>query len=51
MDCLEKLVECIERFNKGGIDADSYLELEKQILNDEIDSSGFLVFAIENFGD
>jgi hypothetical protein len=35
----------------GGVDADRYLELEKQILNDEIDSSGFLVFAIENFGD
>jgi hypothetical protein len=23
MDCIEKLVECIERFNKGEIDADT----------------------------
>ncbi len=29
MDCLEKLVECIERFNKGEIDADTYFEMEK----------------------
>ncbi len=24
MDCLEKLVKCIERFNKGEIDAEPY---------------------------
>ncbi len=23
LDCIEKLVECIERFNKGEIDADT----------------------------
>ncbi len=29
MDCLEKLVECIERFNNGEIDADTSCQIEK----------------------
>ncbi len=37
MDCLEKLVECIGRFNNGEIDADTSCQIEKQILTDEID--------------
>ncbi len=36
MDCLEKLVDCIGRFNKGEIDADTSCQIEKQILTDEI---------------
>ena len=28
MDCLEKLIECIERFNKGEIDADTSSKME-----------------------
>jgi hypothetical protein len=36
LDCIEKLVECIERFNKGEIDADNSCQIEKQILTDEI---------------
>ncbi len=34
LDCLEKLVECIERFNKGEIDADTSCQIEKQILTE-----------------
>ncbi len=49
MDCIEKLVECIERFNKGEIDADTSCQMEKQILTDEIQDTGFLEFAIENY--
>ncbi len=49
MDCLEKLVECIERFNKGEIDADTSLKISTQILEDEIDDLEFLEFAIENY--
>jgi hypothetical protein len=48
MNCLEKLVECIERFNKGEIDADTSSKIEKQILEDEFDDPEFLEFAIEN---
>ena len=31
LDCIEKLVNCIERFNKGKIDADTSSKIEKQI--------------------
>ncbi|MEE8597094.1 MAG: hypothetical protein V3T09_04730 [bacterium] len=48
LDCIEKLVECIERFNKGEIDADTSSKIEKQILVDEFDDEEFLEFAIEN---
>ncbi len=37
MDCLGKLLECIERFNKGEIDADTSFKMFEQILTDEID--------------
>ncbi len=48
MDCLEKLVDCIGRFNKGEIDADTSCQIEKQILTDEIDDPELLNFAVEN---
>ncbi len=47
MDCLEKLVECIAKFNKGEIDADTSCQIEKQILTDEIDDPELLNFAVE----
>ena len=49
LDCIEKLVECIERFNKGEIDADTSSKIEKQILVDEYEDEEFLEFAIEHF--
>jgi hypothetical protein len=49
MDCLEKLVDCIERFNNGEIDADTSCQIEKQILTDEVDEPEFLNFAMVNF--
>ncbi len=51
MDCLEKLVECIERFNKGEINADTSCQIEKQILTDEIEDEAFLNFAVENISE
>ncbi len=30
LDCIEKIVECQEKFNKGEIDANACCELEKQ---------------------
>jgi hypothetical protein len=51
MNCLEKLVECIERFNKGEIDADTSSKIEKQILEDEFDDPEFLEFAIDNYSE
>ncbi len=46
MNCLEKLVDCIGRFNKGEIDADTSCQIEKQILTDEIQDQKFLNFAV-----
>ncbi len=51
MDCLGKLVECIERFNKGEIDADTCCQVEKQILSDEIQDTELLNFAVENISE
>ncbi len=51
MDCLEKLVDCIAKFNKGEIDADTSREMEKQILTDEIQDTELLNFAIENISE
>ncbi len=51
MNCLEKLVDCIERFNKGEIDADTSCQMEKQILVDEFDDPEFLNFAVENISE
>ncbi len=49
LDCLKKLVDCIGRFNKGEIDADTSCQIEKQILTDEIQDTEFLEFAINNY--
>ncbi len=49
LDCIDKLVECIAKFNIGEIDADTSLNISKQILEDEIDYEEFLEFAIDNF--
>ncbi len=51
LDCIDKLVKCIGRFNKGEIDADTSSKIEKQILEDEIDDPEFLNFAIENYSE
>ncbi len=51
LDCIEKLVECISKSNKGEIDDDTSCQIEKQILTDEIDDPKFLAFAIENIGE
>ncbi len=49
LDCLEKLVECTERFNNDEIDADTSYKISKQILTDEIQDTELLNFAIENY--
>ncbi len=51
LNCLEKLVKCIERFNNGEIDADTSCQIEKQILTDEIQDQEFLNFDVENFSE
>ncbi len=48
LDCIEKLVECMESCE---IDTDACLELDKQILTDEFDDPEFLAFAIENYSE
>ncbi len=45
LDCIDKLVECIERFNKCEIDADTSYKISKQILVDEFDDPEFLTFV------
>ncbi len=51
LDCIKKLVDCVEQFNKDKIDADSTFKIQKQILTDEIEDEEFLEFAIENFSE
>ncbi len=51
MDCLEKLVECMESIDIEEIDADTSCQIEKQILEDEFDDPEFLEFAIENYSE
>ena len=48
LDCIEKLVECIEQFNTREINADTTFKIQKQILTNEIDDTEFLEFAIDN---
>ena len=48
INCIEKLVKCIAKFNIGEIDADTSLKISKQILEDEFDDEEFLNFAIEH---
>ncbi len=51
LNCLAKLVKCIERLNKGEIDADTSCQIEKQILTDEIQDTEFLNFAVDNISE
>ncbi len=51
LDCIKKLVDCIEQFNKDKLDCDTCFEMQKQILTDEIDDDEFLEFAINNFSE
>ena len=51
LDCIVKLVECMEKFKKGEINADTSFEIATQILTDEIDDPEFLDFAIENLSE
>ncbi len=51
LDCLEKLVDCIKRFNNDEIDADTSCQIEKQILTDEIQDTELLNFAVENISE
>ncbi len=51
MGCLEKLVNCQGKFNKGKIDADTSCQIEKQILTDEIQDTEFLNFAVYNISE
>jgi hypothetical protein len=51
LDCIDKLVKCIAKFNIGEIDADTSFKITKQILVDEFDDPEFLEFAIENYSE
>ncbi len=51
LNCIEKLVECLEKFNKGEIDADTSFMIEKQKLTDEIDDLYFISVAMGNLSE
>ncbi len=51
LDCLEKLVDWLGRFNKGEINTDTSCQIEKQILTDEIQDTELLNFAGENISE
>ncbi len=51
MQVEKKLLRCLERFNKGEIDANTSCQIEKQILTDEIQDQEFLNFAVENISE
>ena len=51
LECIKKLVECVEQFNKGKIDADTTFKMQRQILSDEIEDEEFFEFAIKNFSE
>ncbi len=51
MQVEKKLLGCLQRFNKGEIDADASCQIEKQILTDEIQDPEFLNFAVENISE
>ncbi len=48
MDCIEKLVECMEGIDIEEMDCDTCFKKQK-IIRDEIDDREFLEFAIDNF--
>ncbi len=51
LDCIDKLVECIGKFNIGEIDADTSFKISRQILEDEFNDEEFLEFAVENYSE
>jgi hypothetical protein len=51
LDCIDKLVKCIAKFNIGEIDADTSLKISKQILVNEFDDPEFLEFAIAHYSE
>ncbi len=51
LNCIEKLLKCMESCEIGKIDADACCELEKQILTDEINDPEFLNIAVENISE
>ncbi len=51
LDCIAKLVVCMEKFKKDEINTDTSFEIATQILTDEIDNPVFLDFAIENLNE
>ncbi len=50
MNCLEKLVECMEGIDIEDLDCNTCLKMQ-EILSDEIDDPEFLEFAIENLSE
>ena len=51
LECIKKLVECVEQFNKGEINSDTTFKMQRQILSDEIEDEEFFEFAIKNFSE
>ncbi len=45
LDCIEKLIECMEGIDTDEIDCDTCFKMQ-EILSDEIDDPEFLEFAI-----
>ncbi len=50
LDCIEKLVECMESIDIEEMDCDTCFKMQ-EILSDEIDDPEFLEFAIDNFSE
>ncbi len=50
LDCIEKLVECMESMDIEEMDCDTCFKIQ-EILSDEIDDTEFLEFAIENLNE
>ncbi len=50
LDCIDKLVECMEGIDIEEMDCDTCFKKQK-ILRDEIDDREFLDFAIDNFSE
>ncbi len=47
LDCIEKLIECMESIDIEEMDCDTCLKMQ-EILSDEINDEEFLEFAIDN---
>jgi len=50
MDCIDKLVECMEGIYIEEMDCDTCFKMQ-EILGNEIDDPEFLEFAIENYSE